>query len=172
MRFLYSIACCGSLLLAATLGEASEIDVSKGACGAGVHLVANGARLSEVLKRLAEKLDFKLEFKATSDPVISVDVSRPAAELIAKLAPSENVIVSHAQDPRCPSERRVAKVWVLPNANGAAARLSAPAQAAAPAASADQERRERMMKLRKELEDAYVKQHGVPAPTGEEEILK
>jgi len=147
---------------------ASRIEVNEGACGSRVHLVASDARLSDVLKRLAQTLDFQLEFQATSDPVISINLSRPAAELIAKLAPSENVIVTEKQDPRCPRQRRIAKVWVLPNAKGASAGPAAPAAITAQP-SVDPDRRERMMKLRKQLEDAYIREHGVPPPSGDNE---
>lgn len=162
-------ALCVVALPVTAQAAAGRIEVRQGQCGSGVRLIATDAKLSEVLARLSEALRFELEFKAVSDPVINVDVTRRAPELISKLAPSENIIVSQEADPRCPRERRVAKVWVLPNANAAPATSTSKSASAAPP-SPDQERKDRMMKLRKELEDAYLKKHGVPEPSVEEQI--
>jgi hypothetical protein len=179
IRIATGAALCVPLLLASARLAGKEILVSQGDCASGVHLVARDARLSEVLKRLSETLGFQLEFKATSDPVISIDVSRPAPELVAGLSPSESVIVTHAQDPRCPRQYRIAKVWVLPKATSDAAPTATPRPAStAPSAptvlsSPEQIRRvEEMSRLRKQLYDAYVKEHGVPPPSQEEENAK
>jgi hypothetical protein len=172
-------AFCAPLLLASAHSAGKKIVVSQGDCASGVHLVASDARLSDVLKQLSETLGFQLEFKGTSDPVISIDVSRPAPELVAGLSPSESVIVTHAQDPRCPRQYRIVKVWVLPGAKSDAAppptTRAVPAIPSAPTvlSSPEQIRRvEEMSKLRKELYDAYVKAHGVPPPSQEEENAK
>src|SRR6188474_1542894 len=102
MKIAIGVAFCAPLLFASAHSVGKEIRVTTGDCVSGVHLVAHDARLSEVLKRLSETLDFQLEFKATSDPVITIDLSRPAPELVSRLSPSESVIVTQAQDPRCP----------------------------------------------------------------------
>ena len=171
-------AFCAPLLLASANSAGKEIVVSQGDCASGVHLVASDARLSEVLKELSETLGFQLEFKARSDPLINLDISRPAAELVAGLSPSESVIVTHAQDPRCPRQYRIVKVWVLPAAKNDSTPASAPTLQSAPPASPaatvlsspEQIRRvEEMSKLRKQLYDAYIKAHGVPPPSQEEE---
>ena len=57
---------------------AQEIAVSKGKCGANVHVTARKARLSEVLKRLSQALDFQLQYESSNDPIIDIDLSRPA----------------------------------------------------------------------------------------------
>jgi hypothetical protein len=181
MKTAIGVAVCAPLLFASAHSAGKEIRVSAGDCASGVRLVAHDARLSEVLKRLSETLDFQLEFKATSDPVITIDVSRPAPELVSRLSPSESVIVTQAQDPRCPGQYRIVKVWVLPKSkNEPGVSLvqtprPSPPQLSAPTvySSPEQIRRiEELSRLRKESYDAYVKEHGVPPPSQEEENAK
>ena len=101
-----------SLLTAASL-SAEEIRISGGDCASGVHLVAREAHLSEILKRLAKALDFQLSFESDSDPVVSIDAIRQPSDLVARLAPFENVSMTQARSPRCPDRQRIVKVWVL-----------------------------------------------------------
>ena len=82
------------------ISAGDRISIVRGDCNAGVHLVARGATLGEVLTRLSEELGFQLQLIGSSDSIIDVDVSRPAPELIAKLSPIDNIIVTRARDPR------------------------------------------------------------------------
>ena len=129
-----------------------------------------------MLTQLAKALDFQLKFEASSDPTINVDVSRQAPELVAKLSPADNVIITQAPDPRCPRQHRIVKVWVLPSAKPAAAASVAspaapPKQGASPptATTLDPRKVDEMARLRKEMYDTYVRTHGHPPPTPEDE---
>lgn len=165
-------ALCAALLVAAAGATAQQIHIDPGDCDAGVRLTAKGVRLSEVLKRLSETLGFQLQYEGTSDPVINVDVSRQAPELVARLSPAESMMVTQAVDPRCPRHYRIVKVWVLPKAKE---NISPPAathgQAAQvqPTAQYQPSQLDKMSLKAKEMYDAYVKTHGVPPPSPEEE---
>jgi hypothetical protein len=96
------------------LGE--EIRISSD-CKSGVHLVAREARVSEILKQLARTLGFELRFESQSDPVVTVDASYQPGELLMRFASSANVSMTQTDDPRCPGQQRLVKVWVLPDGN-------------------------------------------------------
>ena len=78
-------------LWAAPAALAGEIRIDGGACASAVHLVARNAPLSDVLKRLAQALDFQLSFKSESNPIVSVDAMGEATDLVARLVPLANV---------------------------------------------------------------------------------
>jgi hypothetical protein len=158
---------------------AQPIQIGYRECAAEVALTVRGARLSEVLQQLSETLGFQLQFEGTSDPVIDVDVSRQAPELVAKLSPTDSIMVSQAADPRCPNRKRIVKVWVLPKAGNGAVPTPAPPPpkpvAQPPAQTAvqyDPKRVDEMAKKAKEMYNEYVRIHGVPPPTPEEEAAK
>jgi hypothetical protein len=174
--FLWATIACAS-----TQAATQQIEITPGGCGDDVRLAAKGARLSEVLKRLSETLGFQLQFEGGGDSPVDVDVSRPAPELVARLSPADSIMVAEAPDPRCPNRNRIVKVWVLPKAkDGAPSPSPAPsvrqaAQAPPPAPASAQyspARLDEMSRKAKEMYDAYVKQHGVPPPTPEEEAAK
>jgi hypothetical protein len=106
------------VLLTGISAPAEEIHINSD-CRSGVHLVAREARLSDILKRLARTLDFELRFESQSDPLVTVDAAYQPGELLVRLAPSANVSMMQADDPRCPQRQRVVKVWVLPDGNNA-----------------------------------------------------
>ena len=54
------------------------------------------------------------------------------SQLLARLAPSENVSIMQVRNPRCPQRQRIAKVWVLSAKSGHPVRP--PATASPPAA--------------------------------------
>ena len=87
MRYVAKIAVRGGLCLFSLTPVAAfadeRISIVRGDCAAGVHLVAHGASLGDVLKRLAEALGFQLQLIGPSDSIVDVDVSRQAPELIA-----------------------------------------------------------------------------------------
>jgi hypothetical protein len=103
---------CG-VLVAAQAG-AQQVQVRAGGCGSPVHVIARDAPLSKVLAELARVLEFKLQFDADSDPLVSVDASRRPVELVTTLAPEMNVGVTQSRDPGCAGRDRISKVWVLP----------------------------------------------------------
>jgi hypothetical protein len=107
-------------------GAAARIEVSKGDCKSGVHLVARDARLSDVLRQLSTTLDFQFRFEGERDPAVDIDISRQPVELIAKLAADENVVVTQARDRSCPNRDRLVKVWVLPKGVAGAPRKMPP----------------------------------------------
>lgn len=83
-------------------------------CGGKVYLLAERAKLSEVMRKLAETLGFTLEFKSLEDPLIEVNTQRPAAELIHSLTRSHNLVVMEEPDARCGGQARIVKVALLP----------------------------------------------------------
>jgi hypothetical protein len=105
---------------------AGEIRISDGDCATGVHLVAQDARLSDVLNRLARTLGFQLRFQSDSDPLVSINTTRQPADLVTQLSPQENVSVAHARDSRCPNRERIVAVWVLPKTRGGVGTTAAP----------------------------------------------
>jgi hypothetical protein len=110
---------------------ADEIRISGSDCAPVIRLIAHDARLSDVLKRLAQMLDFQLSFESESDPLVSINASREPSELVAVLAPSENISLAQARNPRCPNRERIVKVWVLPKGQRNVARITTTQQTTA-----------------------------------------
>src|SRR5258708_6419097 len=104
---------CVLLLSPFSVSAEERISIVRGDCGA-VHLVARGAPLGEVLRRLSDALGFQLQSMGSSDSMVDVDVSGRGPDVITKLSPIDNVIVTQARDPRCPGRDRVVKVVLLP----------------------------------------------------------
>lgn len=104
------------MLLSGLSAPGEEIRISSD-CKSGVHLVAREARVSEILKQLARTLDFELRFESQSDPLVTVDAAYQPSELLMRFAPSANVSMTQKNDPRCPGQQRVVKMWVLPEGN-------------------------------------------------------
>jgi hypothetical protein len=104
-----------ALLVAApgARGAPAAIEVTGRKCAAEVRLVARDAPLSEVLARLSRELEFQLKFEAQADPRVTIDASRPAAEMLRLVAPGENLAITQVRDPACAGGKRVVKVWVL-----------------------------------------------------------
>jgi hypothetical protein len=151
--------CCA---LAPCAAAAGEVRISGGSdCPQTVRLVAHDAPLSDVLRRLATALDFKLSFESANDPLINLTATRSPVDLLSLLAPSENLSLTQARDPRCPSHERIAKVWVLPN--GSKNLVRAAMAPPPPDPSAEQARRAR------EGAEMILKSHGIPTPQPEEQ---
>ncbi|HEY3178210.1 MAG TPA: hypothetical protein VGL25_04960 [Casimicrobiaceae bacterium] len=161
-RKIVGIAGLAALVLG-PMAVAGEIRISGGDCTSSVGLVARDARLSDVLKRLAQTLDFQLSFEAESDPVVSVSASRDPIELLTVLAPSENISVTQARNPRCPYRDRIIKVWVLPKGQKTATR--APATQAPPNADTAAEQ----AKKAQQGADMILRSHGIPTSQPEEQ---
>jgi hypothetical protein len=129
-----------------------------------VHLVVRDAPLSDVLKRLAKSLNFQLSFESDSDPLVSVDALRPPIDLVARLAPLENVSMTQARNPHCPQRERIVKVWVLPAGRGGGMGTATTPPNARPAQETDEQARRAQAGI-----DAYLKGHGFPTtPSGRE----
>jgi hypothetical protein len=162
------IGLCVIPFIAGAQSPGGEIRISPGACSS-VQLVARNAPLSDVLKRLAQSLDFQLQFEGDTDSVVNMDVAMPAPELVAKLVSTDSVIVTQSRDPRCPAQYRIVKVWVLPKAKGA----TAPRAVVTTQTSPEQSRRfDEMSRRAKEAYDDYVRIHGKPPPGEEQEEVK
>jgi len=149
------------VVLAAIPVGADEIRISGGECGGAVRLVARDAPLSSVLKRLARALDFQLSFESDSDPVISVSATREPVDLLSLLAPSENISLTQARNPRCPARERIVKVWVLPKGQKNLMSAAMSVQSA-DAKAAEQARRQQ------EGAAMILQAHGVPVPQTDE----
>ena len=113
-----------------------EIRVIGDNCAGTVHVVARDARLSDVLKKLAQALDFQLSFESQNDPLISADITRAPTDLAAWLAPLENTSVTSASNPRCPEHGRIVKMWVLSKSSASATSVQQSAQVNAAAEEA------------------------------------
>jgi hypothetical protein len=105
-----------AMLLASPIVLGEEVRINRCDCAAGVHVVAREAHLSEVLKGLAQSLDFQLSFEADSDPLIDIDAAMRPAELIARLTPDGNLSATESNDPACSGQTRIVKLWVLSSA--------------------------------------------------------
>jgi hypothetical protein len=150
-------------LWAASSVFAAEVRIDGGECDSAVHLVVRDAPLSDVLKRLATSLNFQLSFESDSDPLVSVDALRPPIDLVARLAPLENVSMTQARNPRCPQRERIVKVWVLPTGRGSVSTAMTPPNAR-PAQETDEQARRAQAGI-----DMYLKSHGLPTtPSGRE----
>jgi hypothetical protein len=117
--------------------------------------------LSDVLKRLSDALDFQLQLAGASDSTVDVDISRRAPELVAKLSPSDNLIVTQTRDPHCPGQYRIVKVWMLPK--GGQVLIRAVVAPAVPRQLTEAER-----KQIRDGEAMYRQAHGMP-PAGDED---
>jgi hypothetical protein len=131
-----------------------EIRVTGDSCTGTVHVVAHDARLSDVLKKLAQALDFQLSFESQNDPLISTDITRAPTDLAAWLAPLENTSVTSASNPRCPERGRIVKMWVLSKSAASATLVRQSAQADA---AAEEARRQQGI-------NQILNAHGVPTP--------
>ena len=143
---------------------AAEVRIDGGECDSAVHLVVRDAPLSDVLKRLAESLNFQLSFESDSDPLVSVDALRPPIDLVARLAPLENVSMTQDRNPRCPQRDRIVKVWVLPTGRGSVMRTAITPPNARPAQETDEQARRAQAGI-----DMYLKGHGFPTTLSEQE---
>jgi hypothetical protein len=117
--------------------------------------------LPDVLKRLSDALGFQLQLAGSSDSTVDVDISRQAPELVAKLSPSDNVVVTQAPDPHCPGRYRIVKVWMLPKGSQVP-----PRAVVAPLVPRQLTEAERNQI--REGEAMYRKDHGIP-PVGDED---
>lgn len=152
---------CVLLFLARAASGSDPILVSSGDCDSGVRLIARGARLPDVLKRLSDALGFQLQLAGSSDSTVDVDISRQAPELVAKLSPSDNLVVTQARDPHCPGRYRIVKVWMLPKGSQVPPRavVALPVPRQLTEAERNQIRQDEAM---------YRKAHGLP-PVGDED---
>ena len=122
-------------LAAGSVCAATEPQVEQLSCAAGIHVRSGDAPLSVVLRRMSEVLRFELVYAATDDPVVKLDAKKKPLEWVAALSERANLIVSYGRDRRCPSQWRIAAVWVLPTGTGTARphALSPPTPPPAPA---------------------------------------
>jgi hypothetical protein len=107
------IAACIAAASHAAVVAAADIEIKGDDCAPQVQLVVHDAPLADVLKQLARTLAFELSYESERNPTLTLSATRPAVELVARLAPSENVSIVQARNPRCPERQRIAKVWVL-----------------------------------------------------------
>ena len=180
------LLCVGALLaIAGFEAPAQGIQIMPGDCRSGVQLVARDAPLAEVLKRLAQALEFELRYEGDAGRIISVNATRPPVELVSSISPQDSIIVTQAKDPGCAGRNRVVKVWVLPTAQGATRdRVSAPVarSSSTSAPSARPIAREQVIRGSPELDeqsrrakaayDEYVRIHGTAPPGVEEEAAR
>lgn len=113
----------------------ARLEVRKGDCRSGVNVAAHGVRLSEVLGKLSETLEFQYRFEGERDPLLDIELVRQPVDLVKALARDQNLTLIQARDRACPNRDRIVRVWVLPKGNEGAARpLAAPAPVISPEA--------------------------------------
>jgi hypothetical protein len=173
LRALFGCAFGVALWPSALRAEPVDLEVRLGDCRSGVTLIARNAPLDAVLQELARRLQFKLHDKVQSSRVVNVTVSAPAPRLIAGLlSADEGFMVAHANDPRCPGQKRIAQLWLLPKGAKATANAQPTNAKRLPvtetATPAQLRLYEEDARKRKAAYDGYVREHGV-APPGEEE---
>jgi hypothetical protein len=108
--------------------ESTRLAITALGCARGVQLTSRGVPLSQLLQRLSQTLEFKLEYWAKEDPLITLDLQRHPTDLMQALATRANLMVRYVKDRRCPAHHRIDTVWVLP--------IGAPAPAMARGAAA------------------------------------
>lgn len=138
---------------------AEEIRISADRCSPEVHLVARDAHVSAILKRLAERLQFRLRFASAEDPLLSIDTRRQLYDLLVRLAPTGNLAMIMERirdDPRCPDHLRILEVWVLPKGQQDQPRPATAAPQAMPPQPTPEQAR-----LAQEGIDQYLKAHGL-----------
>jgi hypothetical protein len=185
-RVISGVGLCISLLVSTGVSATGQqVEITSGDCRTGVQLVARNAPLAEVLKRLSRALDFELRFEGDETRRVTVNATRPPAELVSSLSPQDSIIVTQAKDAKCPGRNRVVKVWVLPSTKESAMRDTPPMTPARAVQSSGESRpvvRELVIRGSSELEeqsqrakaayDDYVRTHGKPPPGVEEEAAK
>jgi hypothetical protein len=114
------------LLCPAADVQAQQIGVMRISCAAGVHLSVREAPLSEVLKRMADKLGFRLRYEGDTDPLVSFDATAQPGDLVSRLAASVNISTIQQRNPRCPARQRLVEVWVMAGASATSAAAPAP----------------------------------------------
>lgn len=160
--WMHVLAACTLPIFIASSSLASEIVVRASDCASDVKLVARGAPLPDVLRKLAQALDFELKLEGTSTAIVNLDVAMPAADLLAKLSTLDNVIVTQVRDARCRTRYRIASVWLLASARG-------PSRSASPTVN-EQPQYDDMSRRAKVAYEEYVRLHGRPPPGEPEEI--
>ncbi len=89
-----------------------RVEVSHQLCSGIVELVVRNAMLSETLQVLASELRFDLRFQTDDDRQISVNMRKPAAELLAALGRDDSVMIVSKPDARCDEAvERITQVW-------------------------------------------------------------
>lgn len=156
---------CTGFLFVGSAQAAEIIHVDIGGCDAGVHLVAHGARLTDVLARLSAKLGFQLEVSTSSDSLVDVDTTRQAPELVARLSSLDNLIVTQAKDPRCPGRYKIVKVWMLPKAGQSGGENAKATPAPRQLTEAERQRI-------RASDEAYRRSHGLPLAVDEDDASK
>ena len=95
-------------------GGGTGIEITHEACSVQVSLVAQDIMLSELLQALATELQFELRFKSENDRPVSINMRKPAPQLIKVLGRNDNIMVANEPDARCEEPvDRIKTVWFL-----------------------------------------------------------
>jgi len=92
----------------------NNIQIFSAPCSGEVSLVASGSSLSVVLAKMAESLEFKLQFSADEDRLVDVDLRGAIPEVVEKLGRADNIIIASEPDHSCDGAvERITQVWIL-----------------------------------------------------------
>ena len=97
---------------------AQDLRVASIGCAKPVHLVANDIPLSTVLHALSSSLHFDVVYKAETDPVVTIETTALAPDVVRDIARNVNFSLEEATDARCAQGRRIVKLSVLPDPAG------------------------------------------------------
>lgn len=70
-------------------------------CAERIHVSASGAKLSDVLKTMADRLGFTLRFAARRDPVVDFSREADAETILRELTAGQNLLAVHRPDEQC-----------------------------------------------------------------------
>ncbi len=103
----------GALMAAVT--HAGELAVSAAPCGKTIQVRAQDVPLGEVLKRIAESAQFRLDAKVPLADRVSVNRTGAPGEVLRHLLQGKNLVMQSDPDPACNGRQRINTVWVLPS---------------------------------------------------------
>ena len=113
------------------------------------------------MKRVAQTLDFQLSFEADADPLVTINATRDAIDVLTHIASAQNVSIAKVRNERCPERERIVKVWVLPKGSKVAAARTPTVQPVQPSA-AEQARAQQGVNM-------ILQAHGIPTPDEEQQ---
>jgi len=154
-------------------GNAEQISITQGDCNFGVDLNIRDAKLSDVMKRMAETLKFDLHFASADDPIITIKARNQAPQLLARLSRTHSLLISQRSDPNCPGQYRIVKVWVLASGQKTGVPTTPVEKKEAPQQPKESpqlnhlvptDRAEDLARKARENYEAHVKKHGTPPP--------
>jgi len=93
---------------------AADIRIEASPCANQVHVKLTDARLSDVLKRLADQMQFTLKFDPDSDTQVTFERRADPTTVLRELLNGGNFLQINEPRESCEGQPAIAQVWVLP----------------------------------------------------------